>query len=125
MSKSLKLLVDFTCYEGSSVNEATDAIRLKRLLEESSLTEAARIQDSVSTGTTNQTINIASSCNYLIISTDQTITVVLNGSDTPLTLSPKTAGTKSVALVWRGTINSLTVSNASGSTANIDVISVG
>lgn len=125
MAKTLNLLVDFLCYEGTTSNQPQDAIQLKKQITDSSIDEVFRVQDSVANNATDQSVSLASDCKYLVIATDRTISVKLNGISTAIVLAPKTEGTKAIVFMWRGTITSLTVTNTSGSVANIDVISVG
>lgn len=58
------------------------------------------------------TINLpATTCTYLVIFTDREITINLNALGS-ITLTPQTAGTRNFVFYHRGTISSLTVSNA-------------
>lgn len=125
MSK-LKLLSDLLIHNDTSqTNDPKDASKIQLLTEESNLSACSRQKISVADAVTDQTINLAdASTEYLLIYVDQEITIKLNGSGDALTLTPSTAGKKTLCFLQRGTITSLTVSNASGSAVNIDLISV-
>ncbi len=125
MSK-IRLIVDFLANnESVPTNDPKDQTAIKKTVEESSFTELCRKQVAVPDAASDQAITLADATSeYLIIFVDQTVTIKLNGSGDALTLSPSSAGVKTPVFVQKGIITSLTVSNASGSTANLDVISV-
>lgn len=123
MAQFLDLTVDFLSYAASSAtNDPADAISAKVKVSEDSVNKISRQQMIVADGTTDQAIALPdASSDYLLIFVDRQVSVKLNGS-IALTLKPKTSGKKTPALVWRGIITSLSISNASGQSANIDVI---
>ena len=125
MSSRTKITLDFLSYEGSVSNDPVDSIRYKKSVEESTATEVFRKLEAIADGVSDQTITLPDATSeYVIISTDQTISIKLNGSTDAMTLSPKSAGVKAPVFFMKGTITGLTLSNASGSTANIDVIAI-
>lgn len=125
MSNSIKLTVDFLSYVGNLTNNPTDSIKIKNIVEESTVTEIFRRLESIADSIVDQTIPLPdASTDYLLIFVDQDVSIKLNGSSDPIVLKAKTAGTKAFVFGMRGTISALTISNASGSAANIDVISV-
>lgn len=127
MANKLKLLVDFIAYTTSQPTNdpANDSTKIKSSVEESTFTELCRKQISIADAVVDQSITLAdTNSEYLILFTDQTVTIKLNGSADAITVNPKSAGTKTLGLMLKGSITGLTVSNASGSAANLDVISV-
>jgi hypothetical protein len=124
MAQFLDLTVDFLSYAASSAtNDPADAISAKVKVSEDTVNKISRQQMIVADSTVDQAIALPdASSDYLVIFVDRQVSVKLNGSSTALVLKPKTNGKKVPALVWRGTITSLSVSNSSGGAANIDVI---
>jgi len=120
----LKLIIDFLAYsDNSQTNDPQDVSRIKSVLEESSFTELIRRKATIADGTTDQNISFSVS-DYILIFSDQTITIKLNGSGDSLTLVPETEGKKSFVFFQKGTINSLLVSNNSGNAVKLDIITV-
>jgi len=81
--------------------------------------EAQQHYEEVANGAVDQVINLGplTTVEILALSSDQSITLKINGSVTAV-------GVKGL-LVWGGNITALTVSNASGSQANIEMAMVG
>ena len=125
MSK-LSILSDFQAYSDlKQTNDPKDIDRIKINLEESSFSVLNRQKIQIADSTVDQAISIAAAnSEYLLIYTDQEISIKMDGSSDSRTLKPKTAGTKAFVYMERGDVTSMTVSNASGSTANMDIISV-
>lgn len=123
----LSLTLDFLAYDApNTTNDPADAIRIKRTVEETSVTEVSRnFPRQVPDATVDLDVPLPdSTTDYLLILTDQAISVKLNGSATPQILRPKTTGVKTPVLMIRGDITSLKISNSSGSTAKVDLIAV-
>lgn len=120
----IKLIFDLLVSEDSNSVNPKNSDRLYDSLSDD-YTEFSRNKIVVSDATTDLTINLSDpNSEYLVISCDQTITIKLNGSSDSITLTPKTAGSKNVVLFMKGAITALTVSNASGSSCNLDVITL-
>lgn len=125
MAKPLRLIVEFLSYEGTLTNNPTDAMSIKRKVEEADVTEVSRVQTQIAASAVDQAIALPDAAtDYLVLFSDREITIKLNGSSDALTLKPKTAGTKCPVFVMRGTISALTISNAGATAANIDLIAV-
>lgn len=129
MAKPLRLSVKLLTYDGfRPTNNPKDAIELDKKVEEGNVSEVARIQKSIPASTSQLAISLAdaSSTDYLIVSVDQILQIILNGDTAnPITLNPKVAGYMTPAFMLRGTITSLAVTNSSSTTAgNIDIVSV-
>lgn len=126
MSKFLDLQLKFLSYDSSAEsNDPADAIKLSNKIQESSVTEVFRIQTQVADSTTDQAVTLPDvATDYLIILSDREISVKLNGSSDSQVLKPKTPGKKCLVLMIRGTVSGLSISNASGSPANLDLIMV-
>ena len=125
MSSKTKVTLDFLSYVGSTTNNPSDAEKIKLSVEESAVTEVWRRKESVITATSDQNIPLPDAASdYLLIFVDQTITIKLNSSVSAITLTPKAAGTKTPVFYLKGTISALTISNASGNTANLDIIAM-
>jgi hypothetical protein len=126
MAKPLRFIMDFLSYEGvNPTNNPVDAISINKKVEEANVTEVARSQKSIPASTTDLALNLAdgTSNDYLLILVDQIVSIKINGSATALTLKPKVSGTKTPAFMIRGSITSLTVTNAGTQVANIDFVS--
>ena len=125
MSK-LKFVTDFLAFSDSqATNDPKDQTKIESVTEESSFKSLLRQKIVVTDATVDQSIPVPeANSEYLLIYTDREITVKLDGSADARTLKPRTAGIKTLALMERGDISSLTVSNASGNDANLDIISV-
>lgn len=127
MANKLKLLIDFLAYSSDKPTNdpSNDSTKAKLSVEESSFTELCRKQIDIADLTVDQTITLAdANSDYLLIFTNQIITIKLNGSADAITIKPLIAGTKTFGMMLRGDVTGLTVSNSSGNTASIDVISV-
>lgn len=121
------LSLEFLAYDNAEpTNDPADAIQIKRRVEEAATSEVSRqAQITVPNAAVDQLVNLPSnSTDYLILLTDQVISVKLNGSSDAQVLKPQAAGKKTPVLMLRGTISGLTVSNASGTAAKLDVIAV-
>lgn len=119
---NLEVIVQFLSYDGSASNDPADAIKIKSRVQETAITDISRQQLQIADSVTNQTVAVpASNSEYLLIFTDRDISVVINAGD-PITLKTRANGTKTPVLYLRGPISTLTVSNASGATANVDFV---
>lgn len=125
MSK-LRFLSEFQAYNDTQqTNNPKDVTRIQLLTEEASFSCFDRKQVKVADATVDQSIALTdSNSEYLLIYTDQEITIKLDGSADTRTLKPKSAGIKTLVYFERGDSTSLLVSNASGSQANLDILSV-
>ncbi len=125
MARPLKATLSLLAYDGTTTNNPKDATKIEGLVEETDVTELSRQQIAIADAVTDQAITLPdANCEYLMIHVDQTVSVKVNGSATAQTLTPKAAGTKTPVLFLRGAITALTVTNASGNTANFDIIAV-
>lgn len=72
----------------------------------------------VVTATSDEAISLVgvTTASAFFLYSDQTITYVLNGADTAITLTAR-----GWVLLWNTSITACTISNASGSTANVTV----
>lgn len=121
------LSLEFLAYDNvDPTNDPADAIRLKKRVEEKDASEVSRNFPVVIPDTTvDLVIPLPDpATDYLILLTDQEVSVKLNGSSDAQILKPLAAGKKTPVLMIRGTISGLTVSNASGAPAKLDVIAV-
>lgn len=120
----LRMIFEFLAGDDLNTNNPKNVDSLKSIVEQD-YSELCRKQIKVADATVDQSITLAdASSEYLAIMCDQEITIKLNGSSDAMTLTPRLAGTKSIVFVMKGTITALTVSNASGSECNMDVISI-
>lgn len=126
MSKFLNLIFDFIVYENSTTtNNPLDSMKIKKVLEDSSISEVKRIQKVVADAVSDEVVNLTSSNpEYLIIFCDRELSIKLNSSAVSYSLKPSAAGTKTLTFFYRGEISDLKISNASGGDANVDIILV-
>lgn len=121
-----KLKIQLIGTENANTNVITDSIAIKSEVEESDVAEISRVLvKTVADAVVDQEILDAVSADSLaLLFTDQEISIKINGSGDSLTLKPIVAGTKTPVFLIRGTIDSILVSNASGSVANLDITRV-
>lgn len=125
MSKFFSLTLDLLSYDAAvESNDPADADKIKKTISENISIMSRSNPVSVLPAAVDQIVPLASgACNYLVIFTDQTITIKLNSDPNPLTLTPVVAGKKTPVFFQRGNITSLTISNSGATAANVDVIS--
>jgi len=123
--KNLDLILDLLTYEGPHSTDPADSIRVKSKIQETEITDVTRQQISIANAVIDQTINLsASSSDYLFILADQDISIKLNGISTAIALKTRAAGKRTLMFYARGPISGLTISNASGTSVNADIISI-
>lgn len=106
-------------------NNPKDVTKIQVLMNEGAFNCLNRQCLVITDSTSDQVITIPdANSEYLIIYTDQEVTIKVDGSNDIITLKPKTPGLKALCYLNRGDITSLTVSNSSGSSAKLDVVSV-
>lgn len=119
------LTLEYLAYDNAEPsNDPVNTIQLKKRVEEADVSEISRnFPTVVANAAVDQVIVLPDAAtDYLIILTDQQISVKLNGSSDAQVLKPKAAGKMTPVLMVRGLISALTVSNASGNPAKLDVI---
>ncbi len=119
----LSALLDFYTFDNvTPTNDPANTTAIKLRTEVDGITGVNRSVIVVPDSTVDEVIGLpSSSAKYLVIASDRTITIKLNGAAAQ-TLSPTANGKKTVVLYLKGSVTSLTVSNASGAAANIDVV---
>jgi len=123
MSIKTKLTIEWQSYQGTLTNYPSDADKISKYVEETDVTQVFRQNTVIANGATNQAITLpAATTDYLLIFTDQSITIKLNSGATIIKLDPRVATEKCPALAIRGEFTALTISNASGTAANVDII---
>lgn len=120
----LSSLIDFYVYDSAkATNDPANTTAIKNSVEVDGITTVSRNVLVIADSTSNQTITLPkATVKYLLIAIDRTVTIKLNGSSDAITLSPSANGKKTVAFYLKGTISSLTISNASGAAVNLDLI---
>jgi len=125
MARPLKLTLDLLIYDGSITNDPKDATKIKGLVQESDVSESFRYQQIIEDETVDEVIALPNAnSQYLLIFCDQIVSIKLNGSSDPLTLTPKASGTKTPVFMFKGDITALSISNESGNNAKLDIICV-
>ena len=123
--KPLDITINFLAYEGLTSNDPADATKIKNRVQESSVSALTRYQNQIADSTVDQSIDLPdANTEYLLVFIDREISIKVNGSSDSITLKPRANGTKTFAYYTRGDITSLSVSNSSGDSANVDIISV-
>ena len=123
--KPLEIVLKFLSYDGASTNDPADATKITNRIQESNVAGVVRYQAPIADGASDQAIVLPdSNSEYLLVFCDRQITIKVNGSGDALTLTPRANGIKTFVYYHRGSVTGLTVSNASGEAANLDVISV-
>lgn len=126
MAKFLDITLKYLSYDAKAQsNDPADADRLNLRLQDNGVNQVFRLQQSIASATVDQVVSLPDpNTSYLIISSDQSISIKLNSSSTPTPLNVPTAGVKTPLLMLRGDITALTISNSSGSAANVDIIAI-
>ncbi len=122
----LDLLIDFLAYDNTDPsNDPDDNIKIKKFVQYTDVDEVFRnFVRKIPDATVDLAVELPDAdTDLLIILTDQTISIKLNGSATAQTLIPKVAGKKTLTYLQKGSVTALTISNASGTTAKVDIIS--
>lgn len=123
--KNLDLIIDLLSYEGSATNDPADAIKVRNKIQETEITSISRQQIQVADSTVDLSISLPdANSDYLIILGDQDVSIKLNGWSTPLSLTTRASGKKTLLFYARGPITGLSVSNSSGGVANLDIVLV-
>ena len=125
MSK-LKFSSDFIAYSDiNQTNDPKDQTKIQQVTEEKDFKSLLRSKIKVLDAVVDQSIAVPeANSEYLLIYTDQEITIKLDGATASRTLKPRAVGVKTLTYMERGSISTILVSNASGLTANLDIISV-
>lgn len=119
----LDILFEMLAYAGSPTNNPADAIKVRNRIQDTEIIGCIRQKLQIADSTVDQTVTLpSSSTEYVAILVDQILTIKLNGGSESVTLSPRVSGTLSLAFFNRGNISSLSISNSSGSLANLDII---
>ena len=120
---NLNIIFDLMNFEGSNSANPDDSCKVTNVNQDVDITDFVRYQKVLPDGTTDQVVPIADPASeYLAILTDREITIKLNGSTDPITLVPRGNGIKTFAYFTKGAVSSLTISNGSSASANVDVI---
>ena len=125
MSK-LRFLTDFLAFSDvEQTNNPKDQTMIKITTEESNFSALVRNKITIANSIVDQSISIAeSNSEYLLVYTDQEITIKIDGSGDARVLTPSAVGIKTLCYFERGDISTMTVSNSSGNSANLDIITI-
>lgn len=120
---NLDIILEVLAYEGPQTNDPADAEKIKNRIQESTVLGLSRQRIQVADATTDQAITLPDpASDYLFILTDRDISIKLDGSATAIALKTRANGKKTFVFYTRGPITALTVSNASGGIANVDIL---
>lgn len=123
--KRLDILFNLLSYEGSQTNDPADAVKVKNRIEVSDISASQRVQVILPDATVDQVVTLPESpVDYLAILVDRQISVKLNGSPDTLTLIPKANGSKTLVFFQKGSVSSISISNASGAAVSVDLIAI-
>ena len=123
--RPLRIILDFLSYDGTLTNDPADSNRIKNKIEEENISKDNRQQLIIPNLTVDQAITLPdASCDYLLLFVDREVSIKLNGSSDAIAVKPRANGKKSFAFYSKGTISSLSISNASGDACNVDIIAL-
>lgn len=123
--KSLNILIEFLSYDGNLSNDPQDGNKIKNRIQDTNITEVYRIQSTVPDTTVDLAMDLPDAAtDYVLLFVDREVSIKVNGSATAQVLKPRANGAKTFVWFVKGTISSVSVSNASGAAANIDFIAV-
>lgn len=120
--KNLDIILDILSYDGSQTNDPEDAIKIKNRVKETDMTAVSRQYIQLPDSTVDSTITIPdANSDYLAILSNRDISIKLDGSSTAISLKTRAAGKRTLVFFAKGPITALTISNASGGVADVDV----
>ncbi len=119
--KNLDIILGLLSYEGAATNDPKDATKAYNATQDSIL-GLIRYDYQIADGTSDQAFVVPNPSDYLVILSDREISIKLNGWTTALTLKPRSNGKKTWVYYTKGSVTGLTVSNASGDIANVDIL---
>ena len=120
----LNLIIDLLAYNNEiPTNDPADGLKIKNQVEEENVSEITRhFPKIIQNGASDEEISLPdSNTDYLLMFTDQEVSIKLNGSADAIILQPILAGVKTPVMLLRGDITGLTMSNSSGQDANVDI----
>lgn len=120
--KNLDLILDLLAYEGAATNDPKDATKVTNKTQETEIKGLIRYDYQFADGALDQVVVVPNPTDYLVILADREISIKLNGWSTALTLKPRANGKKTWVYYTKGSVTGLSVSNASGAVANVDII---
>jgi len=118
--QNLDITLQMLSYAGKVSNDPADATKVFNLAQDTDILSFSRDILVISNGTADQ--SVAGAGQYVVILADQELTIKMNGSADAVTLTPSFAGTRDFLYFAKGAYTGLTVSNASGTDANFEII---
>lgn len=120
---NLNVILDLLAYEGTATNDPEDADKIKSSINESTLASFSRQKIQLPDAVNDQNVPLPDpSSSYLFIFTDRNVSIKLDGSSTAIALQTRANGKKTFAFFVKGPVTGLLVTNASGGTANLDIL---
>lgn len=121
--QNLDIFFKFLSYEGTSTIDPADGQKIANRIQDTGITDISRFQFALADSVSDQTVNIAAATvDYLVVIVDREVSIKVNGSSDAYALKPRANGKKTLAFFYRGAITALTISNASGAVANVDIL---
>ena len=123
-TKRIDITLDVLTQESTEfTNDPADCIKVIRRIEQDNVKEITRLVMQVLGGGTVETVPLPDAfAHYVIIYSDRTLSLTINGADTPFNLIPKVEGTKAPVFYAKGSFIELIVQNSGTETANVDII---
>lgn len=120
---TLNVILDLIAYEGTPTNDPSDAEKIKNTVNETTVAAITRYKLQLADSTTDQAVALPDpNSDYLVILTDRDISAKVNGSATAVALKTRANGKKTFVYYTKGPVTGLTLSNASGGIANVDIL---
>lgn len=120
--KQLDITFKLLAYTGAATNDPANGDKVSNRTQESDIKDVSRNQIEVADATVDRVISLPdAACEYLVILGDRDISVKVNGGSAEA-LKTRANGKMTLMYFKRGAITSLSVSNASGATANVDIL---
>lgn len=118
-----KLKIQLIGTQNANTNVITDSISINSEVEEADVSEISRVlvKTIPDAAVDTEILEAVSADGLALLFTDQPISIKINGSADPISLIPTATGLKTPVFMLRGTIDSILVSNSSGSPANLDI----
>ena len=124
MSQLLNLEVDILAYNSTSIsNDPSDALKISNTnVNGKSITDVSRLIMPLTAGGSLQSIALPNSpTNYIVIFSDQQVSIQLNGAGPTLVLMPPLAGSKAPLFMYLGPVTGLSIQASGTNNANVDI----
>ena len=109
--------------EGCPTTDPQNSNKVKNIINDPYITGLTRQQLPIAAGTVDQAIVLpTATAEYLVVLTDQNISIKINGQPTAIVCKARIAGRKTLVFFNKGALTALTISNSGSAIANVDIV---